>query len=377
VTAVEHRGKGLPVPAVLAQGDDLRAALERRLGDVLGTAVAVRGLARLAGGASRETWTLDAVDASGCERALVLRRCRPDAHGAAMTVEARTSAAAGAVGVPVPEVLHATDDPTDLGGPYLVAARVAGETIPRRVYRLLDGGTVGAPVTAAVAAGRAGLARQCGAALARLHRVDGAVVGDATADAAVRDGAASAGGGAASPSDGDALDGLRVTVDELGLASPAFELGMRWLADHRPPPVRRALVHGDFRVGNLVVGVDGLRAVLDWELVHAGDPLEDLGWFCVRAWRFGEDTLGAGGLAPVDVLVDAYEAEAGVGVERADLAWWIALGTLRWGVMCASQAERHLSGAEPSVELAVIGRRIAENEWDLLAHLRAAGWPPP
>jgi aminoglycoside phosphotransferase (APT) family kinase protein len=344
VTPAETVEKGPAAPgSVLSTGEELGAALEARLGRVLDSPVTVRGLVRLVGGASRETWALDAVTADGV-RPLVLRRCIPEATRADMGIEARTSIAAGAVGVPVPEVAYWTDDPADMGGPYLLAARIDGETIGRRIFRLLDGPGVG----------RVAVARQCGTALARLHRVSPEGLG---------------------LEDVDPVAQRLETLAELDLASPAFELGLRWLQDHRPPPAPPHMVHGDFRVGNLIVGADGLRAVLDWELVHAGDPLEDLGWFCVRAWRFGSDRLTAGGLAPLDALVAAYEAESGGPVDRDALTWWIVMGTLHWGIICASQANRHLSGSEPSVELAAIGRRISENEWDVLRCLHAVGWP--
>jgi aminoglycoside phosphotransferase (APT) family kinase protein len=348
-TAREGRAQEGKVPAsappVLATGEELRAVLERRLGAVLGTGVTVGAVTQLVGGASRETWALDAVTADGRVRPLVLRRCIPGAIRADMGIEARTSTAAGMAGVPVPEVVYSTDDPSEMGGPYLLAERIEGETIARRIFRLLD---------APGSVGRATVARQCGAALARLHRVapDGLDLGD-----------------------GDPIALRRETIDELGLARPAFELGLRWLEAHRPPAAAPRMVHGDFRVGNLIVGAEGLRAVLDWELVHAGDPLEDLAWFCIRAWRFGSDELVAGGLAPLDDLVAAYEAESVAPVDRQALGWWIVMGTLNWGIICAKQADRHLSGSEPSVELAAIGRRISESEWDVLECLRAAGWP--
>jgi hypothetical protein len=125
------------------------------------------------------------------------------------------------------------------------------------------------------------------------------------------------------------------------------------------------VVHGDFRTGNLLVDRRGLAAVLDWELAHLGDPLEDLGWFCVRAWRFGSPKP-AGGFGTRARLVAAYEAHGGGPVDPAVLRWWEVMGTLSWGVICLIQAATHLSGASRSVELAAIGRRVAETELDLL-----------
>ncbi|MGI8755766.1 MAG: DUF6285 domain-containing protein, partial [Acidimicrobiales bacterium] len=125
------------------------------------------------------------------------------------------------------------------------------------------------------------------------------------------------------------------------------------------------------RVGNLIVGEDGLRAVLDWELAHLGDPLEDLGWLCVRAWRFG-GAGEVGGFAALDELVDAYAEATGTAVDLNDVRWWIVAGTLTWGLICAVQARRHLDGHVSSVELATIGRRVCETEYDLL-HLLGIG----
>jgi aminoglycoside phosphotransferase (APT) family kinase protein len=115
----------------------------------------------------------------------------------------------------------------------------------------------------------------------------------------------------------------------------------------------------------VIVGPDGLRAVLDWELVHAGDPMEDLGWLCVKAWRFGSP-LPAAGVGTYDQLLDAYAEASGTTVDRDVVRWWEALGTLKWGVICIMQASTHLTGMTRSVELAAIGRRVCENEHDLL-----------
>ena len=213
-------------------------------------------------------------------------------------------------------------------------SRVEGESIPRRILR--------DPAFAEV---RPRLAAQCGRALARIHTIDPAAVPGLEVS--------------------DELTAWQRVLDEHGQPHPAFELAIRWLEQHRPEPVPPRVVHGDFRNGNFIVGPDGIRAVLDWELAHLGDPLEDLGWLCVRAWRFGA-APAVGGFGSVDDLVAAYEAESGTTVDREALHWWQVLGTLKWGVICIHQTDRHRSGASRSVELAAIGRRVAETEWDLL-----------
>jgi aminoglycoside phosphotransferase (APT) family kinase protein len=320
---------------------DAAEALAPRLAEVVaaavGETVTLSGLRRLSGGTSRETWSFDAA-AGGRRWPLVLRRDAPGVPSTTMALEARCLEAAARAGVPVPRVLAASDDAAALGASFLVMERIEGETIPRRILR-----------EGAYAEARRRLAGQCAAAAAGIHSID--------VDAF--DGLV----------DEDPLERWRRALDELGSPHPAFELAFRWLGANRPPR-RRTLVHGDFRVGP-----EGLRAVLDWELVHIGDPVEDLGWFCVRAWRFGNDRLTAGGVATDDTLVRTYEAASGTEVDRDALLWWETMGTLTWGILCRVQAARHTSGAVRSVELAAIGRRVCENEWDVLDCLERAGWP--
>ena len=296
--------------------------------------VEVAELQRLSGGASRETWSFDAVRSTGARTPLILRRDPPGSPKAGMSLEARVLHAAETGGVPVPHVLASDDDPGILGSPFILMERVVGETIPRRILR-----------DDAFEAARPLLAGQCGRILAAIHRIP---VVDIP--------------GLANP---DPVEEWRTNLDALGEAHPAFELGLRWLGEHRPTPGLPALVHGDFRNGNLIVSAEGVRSVLDWELVHAGDPVEDLGWLCVRAWRFGVDRP-VGGFGEYDELIRAYEEASGVSVDRDALRWWEIMGTLKWGVMCIMQAWTHTSGFVRSVELAAIGRRVCENEFDLL-----------
>jgi Ser/Thr protein kinase RdoA (MazF antagonist) len=129
--------------------------------------------------------------------------------------------------------------------------------------------------------------------------------------------------------------------------------------------VTDALIHGDLRMGNVIVGPEGLRAVIDWELIHRGDPHEDLAWLCLKAWRFGVPHE-VGGLGTIEELIAAYEAAGGRTIDRDALRWWLVAKTLTWGVGCMLQAETHLSGRVRSIDLAAVGRRTAEQEWDLV-----------
>jgi aminoglycoside phosphotransferase (APT) family kinase protein len=350
-------------------------ALAERLGAFLrrahgARAVRVEGLRRLTGGASRQTWSFDAVierQAGAPETVpLILRRdLAPGATYMTQAVECRLLAAVHAAGVPVARVHREGDD--SLGVPFFLMERVEGETIARRILR-----------DEAFATARGRLIGDLAAALARIHRVPLAEDG---LDALLP---APAGGTIPAAAECDRYERLyrSLTLDP----HPAFELAFRWLRAHLPPAesvptpasgtapagtessttARRVLVHGDFRLGNIIVGAEGLRAVLDWELAHVGDPTEDLAWLCLRSWRFGNDDRPAAGLASREALWAAYEAAGGAPVDPARARFWEVFGNLRWGVICIVQSRRHLDGQSRSVELAAIGRRVAETEWELL-----------
>jgi aminoglycoside phosphotransferase (APT) family kinase protein len=304
--------------------------LEERLravvGEALGQEVEIRDLTQLTGGASRQTWSFDARTADGETRPLILRRDP-------MPFEARALQAARRTGVPEPALLVADDD-------LLVMERVEGETLARRILR-----------DDAYAAVRPGLAEQCGEILARIHAMHPDDVP-----------------GLERP---DVLADLRTTIDAFDDPVPALELGLRWLDEHRPEPAGDVVVHGDFRNGNLVIGRDGIRAVLDWELAHRGDPMQDLGWLCVRAWRFGVDRP-VGGFGEREDLFRGYERVSGRVVDPAVVHWWEVFGTVWWGGGCLRMASSHLAGDVRSVELAAIGRRAWEQEYDVLLLLDEA-----
>jgi len=310
--------------------------------------VRVEGLRRLAGGASRELWALDLELGGDAPRKLelVLRRDPPGRLGESdRSLEFRLLAAAAEAGVPVPAVHWCCADPEVLGSAFFLMGRVAGETLPRRILR-----------DERYAAARRDLARQLGGVLAGIHRID--------PDRPDLSDLASAAGGAESARAEVARigEGLRAMAAQ---PHPALDLAERWLLERAPEPSRRTVVHGDFRLGNLVVGEDGLRAVLDWELSHVGDPLEDLGWLCLRAWRFGSDDLAVGGVGTREALLEAYEEAGGGRVDREALRFWEACGNLKLALVFATQARLFLDGL-PSVELASLGRRIAEAEDELL-----------
>lgn len=311
--------------------DELADRLQDLLREELGRPdLEVADLRRLTGGASRETWSF----AAGGERFVLQREREGSPRTGAMAVEAALLRAAAEAGVPVPMLVSASGEPDALGAGYLVSRFIDGETIARKILRDDD-----------YAGARERLAADCGRALAAIHTIPT----DAVADLPRTDQVAQ----------------YREVLDGFGDPHPTFEHAFRWLEANRPPASGEALVHGDFRLGNLMVGPGGLEAVIDWELAHVGDPMEDLGWLCTRAWRFG-GAEPVGGVGSYDQLFDAYAEASGTPVDRDVARWWEVLGTLKWGIMCIMQARSHLDGLTRSMELAAIGRRVCENEHDLL-----------
>lgn len=312
----------------MASGDD--GHLAGRLEAVMGPTGSgpVTELRRLTGGASRETWMFT----RGDER-FVLQRTREGALRGLAT-ETAVLREAARVGVPVPEVVVDGSDSDALDRPFMVVRAVEGETIARKILRDDD-----------YAVARGSLAVQMARAAARIRRIDPTRVPGLTAD--------------------DQIAQYRTVLDGTGEAHPVFEVAFRWLEANRPATGEPCVVHGDFRLGNMIVDRSGLAAVLDWELVHLGDPLEDLGWMCVRAWRFG-GAKPAAGLADYAEVLEAWAEVTGDAPDPAALRWWEALGTLKWGIMCIMQAQTHLRGIVRSHELAAIGRRVCENEYDLV-----------
>lgn len=337
-----EEGSGAPagVAAPGAAGPD--EALARLARVLFGADAAVSGLRRLSGGASQELWSFD-IAAAGGSHPLILRRnppgFAPRATATPMPVEAAMIARAGEAGVPVPGIVHVLSSGDGLGAGY-VMTRVAGESLARRILR-----------DDRFAAARQVLAQQLGAAAARIHAIDPAGV-------PLRESGVAA-----------ALAGAEAQYRANGMARPVVEWALRWLHDHRPDePVRRSVVHGDLRNGNILVDADGLRAVLDWEVVHLGDPMADLGWLCVTSWRFGAIDRPVGGLGTREALFDGYEAASGRRPVADRVRFHEVLGTLRWGLSCAMMA-REFQAGDRSVERAAIGRRASETEIDLMAIL--------
>lgn len=312
--------------------------------------VRIDKLRLLTGGASRQTWSFDAVvertDGHVETFPLILRSDPQEGPQAVMerNLEFRVITAAHAEGVLVPKPYFLGDQ--SLGAPFFIMERIEGETIPRRLFRDQEYDQA-----------RRVMTRQLGSRLARIHRVpfERYPLADLPGPQAER-----------SPAEEEINRYEEMYQTMAREPHLAFELAFRWLRQHIPSRQERVLVHGDYRMGNIMFGPEGLRSILDWELAHIGDPLEDLGWMCVRSWRFGNDHLPVGGVGNRDEFWQAYEEAGGYAIDPQRVHFWEIFGNLRWGVICLNMTQPFLDGQNPSVELAAIGRRTSETEWELI-----------
>jgi aminoglycoside phosphotransferase (APT) family kinase protein len=314
----------------------LHAVVTRKIGEP-GT---IHALEQLTGGANRSTLALES-DIGGERLRLIVQIgvATPDL-GAGIAPEltpneqARLMIAAVAAGVPAPRV-RATFGPADGLGEGYITERVAGETLGPRIIRDDRFGRA-----------RPLMARQCGKILAAIHRIDSARVPFLMSQAPAAH-----------------VEAHRQIVDCYRFRLPAMELALCWAVENLPQHPRHTVVHGDFRMGNLIVGEDGIRCVLDWELAQTGDPMEDLGWLCIRTWRFGgADPVG--GFGTREDLFAAYEEASGFPVDPDHVRFWEAFGNVKWAVHCLRLGSRGVEARD--IERCAIGRRIEEPLWDFI-----------
>ena len=316
--------------------DALAAAVAAALGRALGAELGAEDVGaptRLSAGANRRTYRMEV---RGLGTVVVQVERSGSSRGLPGDQQADLLRRAEAAGVPVPPVVASgTHADGALAGHWTITRHLPGATVPRVVLRGLDDD------------GRGALLGQVAAAAATVHHLP---VGDL-------------------PPVEDLLTQVRAWLDATGPAPPAVALALRWLALHRPPPGPRGVVHGDLRLGNLLVApapdAPRLTGVLDWELAHAGAVHADLGWLCGRAWRFGSP-LPAAGLGTRQDLLAAYAAAGGDPPDLDALRWWELLGCARWAAMCRIMGGDAARRDPPALEPAMVGRRVAEAAFDCL-----------
>jgi aminoglycoside phosphotransferase (APT) family kinase protein len=321
------------------------AALRERLTELFGAGTRATGAVLLGGGASMEAWALDVETPRGPVALLVRRAAGGRIYSEALTLEHefRVLQAAWQAGVKVPRPYGYF---SDLAGREAFAMeRLPGETVGRRIVQKPE-----------LAAARAALPTQMAEQLARIHAIDArplSFLPGAAVDSPLR----------------RSLDVLEAQLDAVGEPHPAIELGLLRLRRDLPRDEARVVCHGDFRIGNLMVGEAGLVGVLDWEFAHEGDPREDLAWPMVRAWRFSSDSLALGGVGQPEPFLERYAQLTGRRFPRDELRMFELLGNVRWAIGALTQARRHLSREERSVELAILGRLAGEVEHEVLSLL--------
>jgi aminoglycoside phosphotransferase (APT) family kinase protein len=323
---------------------EFEAALNAATCKHMKSATGIADLRRLSAGASQETWAFDAQTPTGAEP-LILRRAPggvPESRSTAIgqVREARLIQICHAHGVKAPNVRYVLEEGDGLGVGF-VMDRVDGETLAPRILR----DDLYADV-------RPMLAGQCGEAVAAIHAVptdDLDFLPDITPERQWQN-------------TWEAYEKFFLEWSP----SPVFDYAFRWLKERLPSRDRVTLVHGDFRNGNIIYGPEGVRVILDWEIAHIGDPMEDLAWICVNSWRFGRIDKPVGGFGQREQLFEGYERVSGLKVDPERVRFWEIFGSLRWGVTCRGMAFTHLTGHDRSVERPAIGRRSSECEADLM-----------
>lgn len=294
-------------------------------------------------GGSNRTVLFDVVH-GGTRQRLVFRQetySLPSSPFIAPAMQFRLLKVVHRAGIPVPAPIFEFDAQDDLERAYVVAF-VDGETMPRR---LLDAPAFGNA--------RERFCAQAGELLARLHAIDLDDVGFL----------------AGTPDSRDPLAAILARLDAWGEPHPALELAVRWLERHRPLNQARRVLHGDFRTGNMLLDHAGIRAVLDWECAHLGAPAEEMGWLCLRSFRFGHYDRPVGGFGQRAAFYSAYTAVSGHRVDPDEVYWWEIFGFLRWAQYNIMQMHGHVTGERRSPAFAACGRNTALIEYDLLMTL--------
>jgi len=324
--------------------EELASSLSKKLLEV-GIEGKVSNLEPLTGGASKEIWKFEVSNAKQSTKMILRRGSGIEGPLAIKTAdEARIQKEVIKVGAPVPIILAVSKNEEELGDSYIMHF-VEGETIARKILRDKEYKKA-LPL----------LAYQCGEAIAKVHNVDIDNFSFLPKKPAE-----------------DQLEDLYATYQSFEQPSPVFEYAFLWLKEQDFSNFQESLVHGDFRLGNIIVNGEGLQSIIDWELAHIGNPLQDLGWVCGNSWRFGKSDKVVGGFGELEDLLEGYNSISKLKVNKEMVKCWQVFGTFRWGVICLIQAYAHLNGTINSIEKAAIGRRVSETEIDIVDLLFLGG----
>ncbi len=325
--------------------DQIAAYLQHKMPDV--SDVEVSQLWRIPGGASRETWSFDAAWRDGEEqvsRGFIVRR-DPEASllETERYVEFRVYQAMRDTGVPVPEMYWLEEDTKWLERPFFVMSRLPGQAS----QMALVSGMLGCDLEA--------ISQRKVEILARIHDVDWRALG--LDFLGVPDGPEGC-------PDMEIERWEKTMREQTMEPQPVLEMALAWLRAHKPVAQKVTVVHGDYRTGNFLVDGNDITGILDWEMVHLGDPLEDVAWVCVRAWRWAGDAK-VGGLMMRDDFYRRYEAASGLGVDPEAVRFWEVLGNFKWAVICMTGARSFAEGRSKDA----IHVFTAKNKYDIEVEL--------
>lgn len=325
----------IPAPDTAAVARFLREACAAR-------EVAIAPMTLLSGGAIQQNWGMDVAIQGGVHagaHAWVLRTDAPATVASSLPREREYAILrfAHAHGLGAPQPLFLCEDASVIGRPFFVMQKLPGIAAGHKVVRM--------------ALDRKALARDLAQAAARLHAVRAPVAGLPFLQRYTTR---------------EVIAACRDHLDQLHEPHPVLEYGLRWCELRLPVTEETTFVHRDFRTGNYLVNEGRLAGLLDWEFAALGNPLEDIGWICAKCWCFRHEHHIVGGVADLEDFIPEYEAASGRKVEPDALRYWQVMAHIRWAVIALQQAQRHLSGTEPSLELALTGKIVAELEWEVL-----------
>jgi aminoglycoside phosphotransferase (APT) family kinase protein len=329
----------------MTDDESTRARLARFIAHASGAhSTDVDLLERMSGGAVQQNWALDVRNVGGRfpgVRRWVLRMDAPASVDESLTrsQEFRVLQAMHEAGVLAPGPLWSCEDASVAGAAFFIMERLPGVAAGHRVAR-----------DAQLVPDRARLARELAVNLARIHSVKPHAALGFLDTALARDN----------------ISHYRAYLDTLSEAYPALEWGLRWCERNAPPAEETTFIHRDYRTGNYLVERGSLSGVLDWEFAAFGNPLEDVGWLFAKCWRFGQNRFPVGGVAEAADFLEQYERAAGRTVDAFALRYWQVIAHIRWAVIALQQRERHRSGIERSLELALTGHLLSDLEQEIL-----------
>jgi aminoglycoside phosphotransferase (APT) family kinase protein len=329
---------------------ELQEKVELHLTSIWQTPVKVSEIFHLSGGACQDNFAIELISNS-TKQSVVLRTDKGGSLLSSLSKrdEFKVAELVYKAGVKTPKPVYLEEKSSVIGAPFYLMEKIAGKATGRYITKDKELDSYR----------KTNMVSDLASNLAKLHTVNPNSVTDrdlkqklklVTIDTYIS----------------QAIADLRQSLDELPEAHPAIELCLYWMETHAPNIDQIVLVHGDFRTGNFMMNSEGLQGILDFEFAHWGDRHEDIAWLCMRDWRFGRLNKEVGGFGDRKDFYREYETTSGIPVDPRKVSFWEIMGNVRWAIGSAQQAERHLSGKDKGIELASIGRRTAEMEWEAM-----------